>query len=100
MTISGWGFESEQGKQSPVLKKAVVYLISNELCQRAYPKEVILKESKLCAVADNVDTCQGVNISNVLQAAFTRGDPKSAIKDSQVVSLFCTFGICMRKSCF
>ena len=59
MTISGWGAESEKGKQNPVLKKAVVYLISNEWCQNAYPDRIISKESKMCAVADNVDTCQG-----------------------------------------
>ena len=59
MTITGWGAESEKGKQNPVLKKAVVYLISNEWCQNAYPDRIISKESKMCAVADNVDTCQG-----------------------------------------
>jgi len=40
-----------------------------------------------------------VNFMNILQAAFTCADPESAKKDSQVVSLFCAFGICGRKSC-
>ncbi len=59
MTISGWGAEKEKGRQSTVLKKAVVYLISNDRCQRAYPDRRIWKESKICAVAENTDTCQG-----------------------------------------
>jgi hypothetical protein len=33
------------------------------------------------------------------QAALTRADPKSAKKESQIVSLFCTFEICVRQSC-
>jgi hypothetical protein len=36
----------------------------------------------------------GVNFINVLRAAFRHADPESAKGDSQVVSLFCTFGIC------
>jgi len=41
----------------------------------------------------------GVDFTNILQAAFTRADPKSAKNYSQVISLFCAFGICARKSC-
>jgi len=41
----------------------------------------------------------GVNFTNVLQAAFTQTDPKSAKKYSQATSLFCALGICGRKSC-
>jgi len=36
----------------------------------------------------------GVNFINILQAAFTGEDPKSAKKYSKVVSLLCAFGIC------
>jgi len=35
----------------------------------------------------------GVNFTNILQAAFTGADTKSAKKYCQVVSLFCAFGI-------
>ena len=41
----------------------------------------------------------GVNFTNVLQAAFTRVDPKNAKTDSQLKQLFWAFGICARKSC-
>ncbi len=41
----------------------------------------------------------GVNFINVLRAAFTHADPKSAEKDSWVVSLCCAFGIYAHKSC-
>jgi len=41
----------------------------------------------------------GVNFINVLHAAFTHTNPKSAKKDSQVVNIFCAFGICPLKSC-
>jgi len=37
-------------------------------------------------------TTPGANFINVLRAAFTHAD-------SQGVSLFCAFGICVRKSC-
>jgi hypothetical protein len=37
---------------------------------------------------------RGANFINILRAAFTHEDPKSAEKDCQLVSLFCTFGIC------
>jgi len=40
-----------------------------------------------------------VNFINFLRATFTCADPKSAKKDSQVVNLFFTFGICAHKSC-
>jgi len=36
----------------------------------------------------------GVIFINILLLAFERADPKSAKKDSQVVSLFYFFGIC------
>ena len=41
----------------------------------------------------------GVNFTNILQAAFTRADPKSAKKTVKLSSFFCAFGICARKSC-
>ena len=44
-------------------------------------------------------TMYGVNFTNILRAAFTRADPKSAKKDSQLKQLFCDFGIYVRKSC-
>ncbi len=40
-----------------------------------------------------------INFINNLRAAFTRADPESGKKDSQVVSLFCAFGICPSKRC-
>ncbi len=40
----------------------------------------------------------GVNFINVLRAAFAGADPVSTKKDSQVVSLFYAFGICVCKS--
>ena len=41
----------------------------------------------------------GVNFTNVLQAAFTLADPESTKKAAQLDSLFCAFGVCMRKIC-
>jgi hypothetical protein len=41
----------------------------------------------------------GLNFIVILPADFARKDDKSAKKDSQVVSLFCAFGICAHKSC-
>ena len=40
----------------------------------------------------------GVNFTNILRAAFTCGDPKSAKRQSTQAA-FCTFGIFERKSC-
>jgi len=40
----------------------------------------------------------GVNFFNVLRTAFTSAGPEIAQKHSQVVSLFCAFGICACKS--
>ena len=40
-----------------------------------------------------------VNFTDIILAAFMRPDLKSAKKDSQVKQLYCTFGICVRKSC-
>ena len=41
----------------------------------------------------------GVNFTNILQAAFTLADPKSAEKTVKLSSFFCAFGICERKIC-
>ena len=46
-------------KLSKVLKRAIVFGISNELCQKVYPKQRIPETSKMCAVSDNMDACQG-----------------------------------------
>jgi len=39
-------------------------------------------------------TQEGVNFTNILCAAFKQADPRSAKKYSQVIILFCAFGIC------
>jgi hypothetical protein len=53
----------------------------------------------LIEVITFTELTRGVNLINILQAAFTCLDPQSAIKDSQVVNLFGTFGICAHTSC-
>jgi len=39
-----------------------------------------------------------INFTNILFKAFNRADPESAKKDWQLICIFCTFGICARKS--
>ncbi len=45
----------------------------------------------------SVPSSSGVNFINVLWAAITRADPKSAKKTENLTIFFCTFGICTRK---
>jgi len=40
----------------------------------------------------------GVNLTNILEAAFTRADPKSAKKMVNLTVFLGAFGICARKS--
>ena len=46
----------------------------------------------LCFILKNVPKRPGVNFTNILQAAFTRADPKSAKKTVKLSSFFALFG--------
>jgi len=61
-------------------------------------KEIVV----VATFKDPVATCgerrQGVNFIHILQAAFTRIDPKST-KKTDIDCIFCTFGKYARSSC-
>ncbi len=70
-----------------------------------FPPPVPQKEwsaNKPCLIGKKCsknNTTLPVDFTNILRAAFTPYDPKSAKKYSQAVSLFCTFWICLHTSC-
>jgi len=52
----------------------------------------------ICVILSNTNP-PGVNFINILRAAFTCADPKSAKKTDNLTGLFCAFWICASNSC-
>ena len=60
--VSGWGQTSERGLTSPVLKSAVVPLVSQTLCKEQYQRVNAITPRMLCAGKvgiGGIDTCRG-----------------------------------------
>ena len=60
--VSGWGQTSERGLTSPVLKSAVVPLVSQKLCKEQYQGLNAITPRMLCAGKvgiGGIDTCTG-----------------------------------------
>ena len=60
-------------------------------------RKLVSPAGKLCAGI--LLGTSGVNFTNILQAAFTCEDPKSAKKLLNLTVFICAFGICTHKSC-
>lgn len=56
-TVIGWGRVMEGGNASAVLRQVEVPIVSNQMCQQAYPGGIT--SNMLCAGIDGKDSCQG-----------------------------------------
>ncbi|XP_066249369.1 trypsin 3A1-like [Euwallacea similis] len=60
-TVSGWGFENENGTISPLLRKVAVPLVIPSTCQIYYKDLIVITKNMLCAgfPEGGKDSCQG-----------------------------------------
>lgn len=60
VTVTGWGMLAEEGETPTQLQVVEIPYISNEKCQKAYEKEMIISARMLCAQAElgGKDSCQ------------------------------------------
>jgi len=77
------------------LQSSLVFLYANSLYASLFLESLSLEYNETLVNIKNLKS--GVDFINLLWAAFTQTDPKSA-KKTLKLSVFCTFGICVRKS--
>ncbi|XP_066149361.1 trypsin 3A1-like [Euwallacea fornicatus] len=60
-TVSGWGFENENGTVSPLLRKVAIPLVIPSVCQSYYKGLILITKNMLCAgfPEGGKDSCQG-----------------------------------------
>ncbi|XP_017130161.1 trypsin beta-like [Drosophila elegans] len=80
--VSGWGYTTDKGVTSPILKGVNVAVVSQTDCKKAYGNSIITKDM-ICAWAPGKDAC-----------TFDSGGPLISLPDRKLIGIVSFGGVC------